>query len=158
MAISAWPIGAGPSTSAGITKEHLYCLRHLPTHLAEVSRDGDLRTLLLSFNWLQTKLEATDVNSLIADYDFLTDDADLRTVQQSVLRQSAHILAHNPRELPCQLIGRLPRKMSQDLDGLLKGASEPKGFPWLRPLSPTLASSYTRQLPYSHATRAYRPG
>jgi hypothetical protein len=59
----------------GITKDHLYCLRHLPTHLAEAGRDGDLRTLLLNFNWLQTKLEATDPNALIADYEYLPEDA-----------------------------------------------------------------------------------
>jgi hypothetical protein len=65
----------------GVTKDHLYCFRHLPTHLAKVGRDGDLRTLLLNFNWLQTKLVATDANALIADYDYLPEEKNLQLVQ-----------------------------------------------------------------------------
>jgi hypothetical protein len=74
----------------GFSEDHLYCLRHLPTHLAAAGRDGDLRTLLLNFNWLQTKLEATDPNALIADYDYLPEDKDLQLVQ-SAIRLSAHV-------------------------------------------------------------------
>jgi hypothetical protein len=42
----------------GVTKDHLYCLRHLSNHLSEAGRDADVRTVLLNFNWLQAKLEA----------------------------------------------------------------------------------------------------
>jgi WD40 repeat protein len=41
--------------------------------------------------------------------------------------------------LPGQLIGRLPANLSPDIDGLVKEASEFKGFPWLRPASLSLS-------------------
>jgi hypothetical protein len=46
---------------------------------------------------------------------------------QSVLRHSAHILAGNPRELPGQLLGRLPETLSSDIWGLHSQAAEWKG-------------------------------
>jgi WD40 repeat protein len=95
------------------------------------------------------KLNGADIQSLIADYDYLPKDTDLRTVQ-SALRQSAHILAGSPRELPGQLIGRLPQDLTPDIDALRSQASEHKGFPWLRPLKPSLtpvAASLVRTLP-----------
>ena len=116
-----------------------YAWRWIGYHLIQAGRKDDLRRLLLNFNWLQAKLEATDVNALIADYDYLPQEPDLRNVQ-SVLRQSAHILAGNPRELPGQLLGRLHGNLSLDIDGLRIQASEHKGFPWLRPLKPSLPS------------------
>ena len=114
-----------------------YALRWLPWHLGKAGRDAARRALLVNFQWMLSKLEETDIQSLIADYDYLSQAADLRTVQ-SVLRHSAHILARNPRELPGQLLGRLPERLSQDIDSLRSQASEHKGFPWLRPLGPSL--------------------
>jgi WD40 repeat protein len=114
-----------------------YALRWLPWHLGKAGRDAAQRALLVNFQWMLSKLERTDIQSLIADYDYLPKAADLRTVQ-SVLRHSAHILARNPRELPGQLLGRLPERLSQDIDSLRSQASEHKGFPWLRPLGPSL--------------------
>jgi WD40 repeat protein len=121
----------------GITKDRLYCVRHLPNHLAEAGLAGDLRTLLLNFNWLQTKLEATDVNALIADYDFLADEKEFRLLQ-SAIRLSAHVVGHDPRQLAGQLIGRLLRNTSPSIQALLKEAAERKAWPWLRPLKPCL--------------------
>jgi WD40 repeat protein len=108
-----------------------YYFEYLPWHLKEAKRTAELKELLLNFRWLQAKLEATDVNALISDY------ADLRTVQ-SMLRQSAHILAGSPRELPGQLLGRLPVSLSPEIDALRTQALEYKDFPWLRPLAPSL--------------------
>jgi WD40 repeat protein len=123
----------------GITKDHLYCLRHLPTHLAEVGRDDDLRSLLLNFNWLQTKLEATDPNALIADYDYLPEDKDLQLVQ-SAIRLSANVLARDARQLAGQLTGRLLGNEASNIQALLKQAAERKVWPWLRPLKPSLTA------------------
>ena len=121
----------------GATKDHLYCLRHLPTHLAEAGRDGDLRRLLLDFNWLQTKLEVTDPNALIADYDFLADEEEFRLIQ-SAIRLSAHVLARDARQLAGQLTGRLLGNTSPSIQAFLKQAVERKAWPWLRPLTPSL--------------------
>jgi NB-ARC domain/TIR domain/APAF-1 helical domain/WD domain, G-beta repeat len=131
-----------------------YYFEHLPWHLKAAGRTEELKQLLCNFEWLQRKLEATDTNALIADYDYLTEEKDLRTVQ-IVLRQAAHILAGNPRELPGQLVGRLPEGLSQDIDALLSQASEHKDFPWLRPVSPSLtplAASLVRTL-QGHTSR-----
>jgi WD40 repeat protein len=125
-----------------------YAWRWVAYHLVRAGRNEDLRRLLMDFGYLQAKLGTTDVNALIADYDYLPEHKDLRTVQ-SVLRQSAHILAGSPRELPSQLIGRLPVGLTPDIDALLKEASEYKGFPWLRPFGPSLtplAASLVRTL------------
>jgi hypothetical protein len=81
-----------------------YALRWLPWHLGKAGRSAARRALLVDFDWMMAKLNGTDVQSLIADYDYLPKEADLRTVQ-SMLRQSAHILAGSPRELPGQLLG-----------------------------------------------------
>lgn len=50
----------------------------------KAERVEDLQTPLFDFNWLQAKLEATDVVALIADYDFLPDDRDLRMLQGAI--------------------------------------------------------------------------
>jgi WD40 repeat protein len=123
----------------GIKKDHLYCLRHLPTHLAEVGRDDDLRILLLNFNWLQVKLEATDPNSLIADYDFLVDEEEFRLIQ-SAIRLSAHVLVRDSRQLAGQLIGRLLGHKTINIQALLEQAAGEKAWPWLRPLTSSLTA------------------
>jgi hypothetical protein len=50
----------------------------------------------LDFNYLEAKLAATDTNALIADYDYLPEDKDLRLVQ-SAIRLSANVLAGDER-------------------------------------------------------------
>ena len=126
----------------------IYAWRWIAYQLVRAGRKDDLCRLLLDFNYIEAKLAAAKTNALIADYDYLPEDKDLRTVQ-SVLRQSAHILTGNPRELPGQLLGRLSGGLSQDIDALRSQASEHKGFPWLRPLGPSLtalAASLVRTL------------
>ena len=173
-----------------------YYFEYLPWHLGEAGKFDELYQLLHAFDWLQAKLEATDVNALIADYDYLANvkhrsqgdrskrgriaqlaaeflaplgilhpwpserfaaKADLRTVQ-SVLRQSADILARNPKELPGQLIGRLPGNSSQEIERLRGQASEYKGFPWIRPSALSLTpldTSLIRTLQgHTHAVTA----
>jgi WD40 repeat protein len=125
-----------------------YAWRWVPYHLVQAGRRDDLRRLLLDFDYLQAKLSSTDPNALIADYDYLPEDTDLRTVQ-SILRHSAHILAGSSKELPSQLIGRLPQNLTPDIDHLRSQASDHKSFSWLRPLYPSLtpiSASFVRAL------------
>ena len=82
----------------GPEKISLYCLRHLPFHLHKANRDKNARTVLLDFDFLQAKLEFTDAGALIADYDYLPKEADLRLVQ-SAIRLSAHVLARHHRQM-----------------------------------------------------------
>jgi apoptotic protease-activating factor 1-like protein len=118
---------------SGPEKILLYCLRHLPFHLHKANRDKDARTVLLDFDFLQAKLEFTDAGALIADYDYLPKEADLRLVQ-SAIRLSAHVLARDYRQLAGQLTGRLLGNTAPDIQGLLKKAAETKAWAWLRPV------------------------
>ena len=122
----------------GFPNISLYCLRHLPAHLRQVGRDQALWTVLSDFNFLQGKLEATDSGALIADFEYLPEDADLRLVQSAV-RLSAHVLARDHRQLAGQLIGRLLGNPAPVIQLLLKGAAESRSWPWLRPLTASLA-------------------
>jgi WD40 repeat protein/serine/threonine protein kinase len=115
-----------------------YCLRHVATHLHQVGRDHILWTVLKDFEFLQNKLGATDASALIADYEYLPEGADLRLVQ-SAIRLSAHVLTRDHRQLAGQLTGRLLGNSEPNIQVLLKGAAESKAWPWLRPLTPSLA-------------------
>jgi len=68
----------------GLKEGSLYSRRHLVAHLHEAGRDQDARRVLLDFKFLQAKLEATDVNALIADYDYLAEEVDLRVIQSAL--------------------------------------------------------------------------
>lgn len=114
-----------------------YFFQWLPWHLRGAGRLAELRELLLCFSWLEAKLAATDINALIADYDALPDEGELRLVQ-AALRLSAHVLVEDPEELAGQLHGRL-RDRSEDWIVSLVASSRPtKPMRWLRPLTASL--------------------
>jgi len=112
----------------------LYGLRHLPTHLIEVGNNETLKELLLGFNWLQSKLNATDVTTLMSDYDFLLGDKQLHLVQGAI-QMSAHVLTEDKKQLAGQLLGRLQSLEQTEIQSLLKEARAWRGAPWLRPLN-----------------------
>jgi len=114
-----------------------YAWRWVGYHMVEAGRKDDLRRLLLNFNYLQANLTATDTNALIADYDYLANEEELRLIQ-SALRLSANVLARDARQLAGQLIGRLLSNTSPSIQAFLKQAAERKVWPWLRPLNPIL--------------------
>ena len=126
-----------------------YGLHFLPTHLAEVIKleknkrkkkqsVDHLRKILLTFNWLQAKLNNTDIISLIADYNFLPDDQDLSLVQ-GALQLSTNALRIDKTQLPGQLLGRLQVSKKPNIQDLL-GQIKPytADIPWLRPLTSSL--------------------
>jgi len=124
-----------------------YGLQYLPIHIVEaikhnkypesVQYNNKLRELLLTFSWLQAKLNATSIYSLITDYNFLSNEPVLQTLQEA-LQLSAHVLAQNPSQLTNQIRGRLASSEANDLQELLR-QSIPTGTPWLR----FLKSSFT---------------
>jgi WD40 repeat protein len=116
-----------------------YGLRYLPTHLSEAGQAEALRELLLDFEWLQAKLDATDFTTLITDYELLLDDADLCLVQET-LQLSGHVLTHDKAQLAGQLLGRLLSYGMSTFEGLLGQAKCWKTTPWLRPLTATLTT------------------
>jgi WD40 repeat protein len=117
-----------------------YAWRWVGYHLVQARRKDELGRLLLNINYLQAKLAATDTNALIADYDYLPADPDLRLVQ-SAIRLSANVLARDARQLAGQLIGRLLGNIASNIQVLLKQAAGGKPWPWLQPLNPRLTAS-----------------
>jgi hypothetical protein len=116
-----------------------YAWRWVAYHMAKAGRKDDLRRLLLDFDYLQAKLSSMDPSGLIADYDYLPEEKDLRLVQ-SAIRLSAHVHAPDARQLAGQLTGRLLGNTSPGIQSLLKQAAERKIWPWLRPLKPSLTA------------------
>jgi len=116
-----------------------YFFKHLSYHLVEAAREDELRKLLFDFKWMQAKLDATDVNSLISDYDYLSDDSDLRLVQGAI-RLSSNALAHDSNQLAGQLLGRLLcfSESDDDIQLMLDQAHKWNGSPWLCPLQSSL--------------------
>ncbi|MCD4843867.1 MAG: TIR domain-containing protein [Methanosarcinales archaeon] len=118
----------------------LYLWNHLAYHLVEAAQEDELRKLLFDYKWMQTKLDATDVNSLISDYDYLSDDSDLRLVQGAI-RLSSNALAHDKTQLAGQLLGRLQCFSGSDYDdiqSMLEQARKWNGSQWLCPLQSSL--------------------
>jgi hypothetical protein len=76
-----------------------YAWRWYAYHLRHAERQEELPGRLADFHWLEAKLRAADVNSLIADFDYLGDLDWLRPVRDA-LRRSTHALscgiANNP--------------------------------------------------------------
>jgi WD40 repeat protein len=114
-----------------------YFFGHLAYHMAQAGRPQDLRALLLNWDWMRRRLAVTDVSSLVADYDLLGDDAEVRSVQ-GALRLSGHVLAQDLGQLTTQLLGRLLNHPSPALRVLLDQAGRRMSAPWLRPLLPCL--------------------
>jgi hypothetical protein len=125
---SGWPTGPNDG----------YFCQHLAYHLRESGETGDLKNLLFDYRWLRKKLGVTDVNGLIADYDFAGDDSQARLVQGAI-RLSSHTLAQDHSHLPSQLFGRLFSQKGRRIKAFLTGLVADEEAAWLRPLAPTLA-------------------
>lgn len=114
-----------------------YFFQNLPYHLKQAGKRDELIKLLLDFNWINAKLKATDIYSLIKDYDFIRDGADVRSVQ-GALQLSAHILAIQKTQIATQLIGRLLGFKAACIKNMLGQASKYSDAVWLRPLTRSL--------------------
>ena len=114
-----------------------YAWRWTPWHLKQAGWTAELRQLLFDFDWLKAKLETTNANALIADFDLAPEEEDLRLVQAAI-RLSTHVLVRDPDQLAGQLIGRLLGSEKPDIQALVARAGEWRGSPWLRPIRPSL--------------------
>jgi WD40 repeat protein len=138
--LGAYALDRWPDLSA----DEPYLWHHLAYHLREAERSDDLQALLLNPDWMQAKLQATSVNALLADYDVALESEgkeveDLRLVQ-GALRLSAHILAQDQAQLCSQLYARLLPLKQPGIRDLLHRLRVWQRRPWLRLVSPTLAS------------------
>lgn len=103
-----------------------YFFEYLCVHLYRLGRANELRSLLLDFDWLQSKLQATTLYSLLNDYELLEDRA-LDLVKKA-LYEGAYVLLSNKQELANQLLNHLwdnkQAKDNKDIQALLHQAKE----------------------------------
>ena len=79
-----------------------YIFQNLAQHLIQAGRTSELQQLLFDFRWLQAKLENSNINELIADYDLLPEDANLQLLRRTLVL-SGHVLAEDKTQLAGQL-------------------------------------------------------
>jgi hypothetical protein len=115
---------------------HRYAWRWLGTHLVAAGRGDEFRALLLDFDWLRRKLDATDIYSLLADFSCLPGDPALQLLH-NVLRLSSHVLAKDKSQLAAQLMGRLADP-ERDLAMAFRKYLPAGRVEWIRPITPSL--------------------
>ncbi|NJM64017.1 MAG: hypothetical protein HC849_33975, partial [Oscillatoriales cyanobacterium RU_3_3] len=124
--------------------EQTHCLEILPSQLAATSDVERLYSLLIDYNFIESKLAAAGVQKLIEDYDLATNSevlacdgkADTLKLIQETIRLSAHILAKDKTQLAAQLIARLMCFQTPEIKALIAQAQHQKTR-WLRPLTPS---------------------
>jgi WD40 repeat protein len=121
--------------------EETYLWRHLAHHMIDGGRSGELRELLLDFEYLQAKLRAMDANTLLADYAALAPQHPELLVIQEALSLAASTLTKDGRELAGQLLGRLGDVSDAGIQHLLQGARDWREGAWLRPRTRSLLQS-----------------
>jgi len=103
-----------------------YFFEFLCMHLYQANRQNELKLLLVDFDWMQKKLQATSIYGLLNDYEWLEDKA-LDTIKKT-LYESALVLVSDKAELPNQVLDRLWGKKSlqnnKDIKALLNQAQE----------------------------------
>lgn len=118
-----------------------YRLQRLVHHLAAAGMTEELRATLLDFDFLYAALRALGPQALIDDLEAgrecLEDPEGLRRLQSAV-RLCAHVLRQDPRQLPGQLLGRLPAAEVPDLHPLLEQIRAWRAELWLRPVRASL--------------------
>jgi hypothetical protein len=123
-----------PNHEAWRTVCDAYLWKYLAHHLSEVGRVESLRKLLLDIRWLQAKLDATDLNTLLADCTYLPDDEVIRLIK-SALTLSRTALTVDTRVLAGQLVGRLwVHRQRPDIATLLDSLSDAASRPCLLPI------------------------
>jgi WD40 repeat protein len=102
--LKAYNKGCGNKWDNGPTDGYFF--EHLAYHLVEAGRKEELRKLLFDFNWIQSKLNATDVHFLIHDYVHFPEDYPVQMVKGAI-QLSANALSKDKKLLDGQLLGRL---------------------------------------------------
>lgn len=114
-----------------------YRVRWLPYHLAGARRFVELRSLLLSIDWLREKIAVVGPALTVDDFSLSQHDPEFQLLAETI-RISAYVTAQDPDQLPSQLLARLPEQdpLSQSLRRLCSDHSIPA---WLVPLRPMLS-------------------
>jgi WD40 repeat protein len=101
--------GRFPWTGAEVAGD-LYLYRQAIYHFQGAGEIEAFRQLLLDFDWLQGKLDATNIREVLADFEMVTGGEDRHSplkLIEGALRLSAHVLDQDKNQLASQLWGRL---------------------------------------------------
>jgi WD40 repeat protein len=129
----------------------IHAMSELPYHQTQAGLVNDYCRILLDYTFLQAKVNALGVESLIADYGLSAGsfpglseekaaEVAVLALVQSALRLSAYALTSDPAQLPAQLTGRLMNRPEGELQMLLAETRQAAVGPWLRPLTPSLTA------------------
>ncbi len=103
-----------------------YFFQYLCMHLHHANRLNELKLLLLDFDWMEKKLNATSIYSLLSDYEWLEDD--ILEFVKNALSEAASVLNADKNDLATQLLDRLwevkELKNNKDIQALLNQAKE----------------------------------
>ncbi|MBC7776803.1 MAG: hypothetical protein H7246_15320, partial [Phycisphaerae bacterium] len=116
------------------TPDDGYFHAHIGRHLKAAGLGMEISNLLLDFHWLQRKLKATDIYTLLADFDLIELQSSHRLLH-GALNLSSWILAQDKNQLASEIIGRLPRVGTKGLQKLLREARAFRSVAWLEPLA-----------------------
>lgn len=111
-----------------------YFFEFLCMHLYHAERHSELKSLLIDFDWMQNKLQATSIHALLNDYEWLEEKE--TEIVKKTLYEAALVLASDKAELANQLLDRLwPKKSlreNKDFQALLRQAKEASpNWKWL---------------------------
>lgn len=116
-----------------------YIYQHLAWHQREAGQVDELEQLLQTYAWLDARLGATDIVSLIGDFALrrVADRHSPLGLLQHALQLSASVLARDKGQLGSQLYGRLAGLAAEHAP-LLQAIEQQPGRAWLRPKTPAL--------------------
>ncbi|MCE7989934.1 MAG: hypothetical protein DYG89_52975 [Caldilinea sp. CFX5] len=118
-----------------------YLYQQLLWHLAQAQQQDTLETLLFTYPWLDAKLQATDIVSLIDDFTYRRDQhrqAPLSLLRHA-LQMSVSVLARDKDQLVSQLYGRLS-SLDEWWRPFVEEIASQQRTAWLRPKVPKLIS------------------
>lgn len=103
-----------------------YFFEYLCMHMHNAGRDNELKSLLLNFDWLKNKLQATSIYALLNDYEWIKNKQ-IEEVKKA-LHDTALLLITHKQELANQLLDNLLGEKSshnnKDIQALLNQAQE----------------------------------
>jgi hypothetical protein len=123
-----------------------YFFQHLAMHLFNAKRVGELKSLLLDLDWIQKKLELTNLHQVLMDYEWLEGDDDVNMIREALHEGAQSLLVQKTQEvLASQILNYLWKKIpddNKDLQAMLHQCKEAApDWKWVEPFPEELMGS-----------------